>query len=228
MRASFLGVPESNQNLTRPAVARPASPPSLSGSPDLNLSMGEVLPGGAFPSAPWEMTIDDATLKEVAVPGSALASFLETNKAEIEEHEACIRELKAERVERIREALNAHGPAVKKALPSDSNELAVSVFGESEHLSQLSEAQEIDCTTYGTTAAAVAALQRGFLLVSFASCGTELGIHLNENMGPPSATTPTKLCGTTTLNGVSTVFEGSIRLSELKGMGTLRLVAAAS
>jgi len=161
----------------------------------------------------------------VAPPGSELASFLETNKAEIEEHESCIRELLTERKERIGAALREKGEPSAVSLGTQPLDLGPST---QEHnlVQYLAEKQEFCCSTYGTTAAAVAALKCGFILVNFPSCGTELAVCLKEAIGSPSATSPMALSGTTTLNGSTTIFEGKIMLGELKGQGFLRLVSA--
>jgi len=231
VRASFIGVPESdagntsrmNAVQTPPSATLSISPPADNLSLVSNTTSELVNVRDSLEFSPaWE---DDALIKEVAPPGSELASFLETNKAEIEEHESCIRELLTERKERIGAALREKGEPSAVSLGTQPLDLGPST---QEHnlVQYLAEKQEFCCSTYGTTAAAVAALKCGFILVNFPSCGTELAVCLKEAIGSPSATSPMALSGTTTLNGSTTIFEGKIMLGELKGQGFLRLVSA--
>jgi hypothetical protein len=92
------------------------------------------------------------------------------------------------------------------------------------------DTQDIECVAYGTTAAAVAALNRGFILVTFTktakkgSIGTELSVQLEAPITTPSA--ETTLTGTVHLDGELLTFEGSLKLAELRGSGLLRAAAA--
>ena len=96
-------------------------------------------------------------------------------------------------------------------------------------MSMFGESQTIECVAYGTTAALVAALNRGFILVTFvrggkkADAGTELSIQLAEPINTPSA--EISLQGSCRIDGEHMSFEGTLKLAELKGSGRLRSVA---
>lgn len=117
------------------------------------------------------------------------------------------------------DSVSEEDPPVLRA--SEETRAMVSAFGDS---------QDIECCAYGTTAAAVAALNRGFILVTFTktakkgNVGTELSVKLAEPISTP--TPETLLTGTVQLDGEVLAFEGSLQLSELKGTGLLRAAAA--
>ena len=116
-RASFLGVPESkpigvpqSRTVERQAMLADSPTASPDRSPNQFDSFNSPSAGYSGVSSVGSLGfVDKEVIQRVAPAGSELASWLEFNKAEIEEHEACIRRLKEERDAKIKDALKATG-----------------------------------------------------------------------------------------------------------------------